>query len=77
MLFRSTSAPFVENPEDNRKYFRELKQLLVDINNKNIDNVYMNVLSMGMTNDYTVAVEEGATHVRVGTAIFGARDYSH
>ena len=72
-----TSAPFVENPEDNRKYFRELKQLLVDINNKNIDNVYMNVLSMGMTNDYTVAVEEGATHVRVGTAIFGARDYSH
>ena len=42
-----TSAPFVENPEDNRKYFRELKQLLVDINNKNIDNVYMNVLSMG------------------------------
>ena len=72
-----TSAPFIENPEDNRKYFRELKQLLVDINNKNIDNVYMNVLSMGMTNDYTVAVEEGATHVRVGTAIFGARDYSH
>ena len=72
-----TSAPFVENPEDNRKYFRELKQLLVDINNKNIDNVYMNVLSMGMTNDYTVAVEEGTTHVRVGTAIFGARDYSH
>ena len=72
-----TSAPFVENPEDNRKYFRELKQLLVDINNKNIDNVYMNVLSMGMTNDYTVAVEEGATHVRVGTAIFGARDYLH
>ena len=54
-----------------------VKQLLVDINNKNIDNVYMNVLSMGMTNDYTVAVEEGATHVRVGTAIFGARDYSH
>ena len=72
-----TSAPFVENPEDNRKYFRELKQLLVDINNKNIDNVYMNVFAMGMTNDYTVAVEEGATHVRVGTAIFGARDYSH
>lgn len=72
-----TSAPFVENPEDNRKYFRELKQLLVDINNKNIDNVYMNALSMGMTNDYKIAVEEGATCVRVGTAIFGARDYSH
>lgn len=72
-----TSAPFVDNPEDNRKYFKQLKQLLVDINQKNIDNVCMDVLSMGMTNDYTVAVEEGATHVRVGTAIFGARDYSH
>ena len=65
-----TSAPFVDNPEDNRKYFKQLKQLLVDINQKNIDNVCMDVLSMGMTNDYTVAVEEGATHVRVGTAIF-------
>lgn len=72
-----TSAPIVSDPEENRGVFRQLKQLLVDINDKNIDNVYMNVLSMGMTNDYEVAVEEGATHVRVGTAIFGARDYSH
>ena len=46
-----TSAPFVENPEENRKYFRQLKQLSVDINAKNIDNIYMDTLSMGMTND--------------------------
>jgi len=71
-----TSAPFVENPEDNRAVFRELKQLMVDINHKNIDNVNMRVLSMGMTNDFEVAVEEGSTMVRVGTAIFGARNYN-
>ena len=70
-----TSAPYVANPEDNRMYFRQLKQLCVDINAKNIDNINMDVLSMGMTNDYIVAIEEGATHIRVGTAIFGARDY--
>lgn len=72
-----TSAPYVANPEENRIYFRQLKQLCVDINAKNIDNINMDVLSMGMTNDYTVAIEEGATHIRVGTAIFGARDYSN
>ena len=72
-----TSAPYVANPEDNRVYFRQLKQLCVDINAKNIDNINMDVLSMGMTNDYIVAIEEGATHIRVGTAIFGARDYSN
>ena len=71
-----TSAPFVDNPEDNRQYFKKLKDLSVDINAKNIDNVHMDFLSMGMTNDYVVAVEEGATHVRVGTAIFGHRDYT-
>ena len=71
-----TIAPFVENPEDNRKYFRTLKQLSLDIISKNIDNINMNVLSMGMTNDYKVAIEEGATMVRVGTAIFGARNYN-
>lgn len=70
-----TIAPFVENPEDNRQYFRGIKQLSVDIAGKNIDNVSMNILSMGMTGDYTVAIEEGATMVRVGTGIFGARDY--
>ena len=68
-------APYVENPEDNRKYFASLKQLSVDINCKNIDNVNMNVLSMGMTGDYLVAIEEGATYVRVGTGIFGERQY--
>lgn len=70
-----TIAPFVENAEENRQYFRKLKQLSVDIEQKNIDNVNMNVLSMGMTGDYSVAVEEGATYVRVGTGIFGERDY--
>lgn len=72
-----TIAPFVPDPEDNRDIFRRLKKLSVDIEAKNIDNVTMNVLSMGMTNDYEVAVEEGATLVRVGTGIFGERDYSH
>lgn len=71
-----TIAPFVENPEENRKHFRALKQLSLDITSKNIDNVNMNVLSMGMTNDYKVAIEEGATMVRVGTAIFGTRNYN-
>ena len=70
-----TIAPFVENAEDNRLYFRKLRQMSVDIERKNIDNVSMNVLSMGMTGDYTVAVEEGAAYVRVGTGIFGERDY--
>ena len=68
-----TIAPYVENPEDNRKYFQQIRQLSVDIKKKNIDNVNMSVLSMGMTGDYQVAVEEGATMIRVGTGIFGAR----
>ena len=71
-----TVAPFTDNPEENRPYFRNLKQLAVDIAEKNIDNVTMSVLSMGMTDDYEVAIEEGATMVRVGTGIFGARIYS-
>lgn len=71
-----TVAPFVEDPEENREVFRSLKKLSVDIAAKNINNVTMSVLSMGMTNDYQVAIEEGATIVRVGTGIFGARDYS-
>lgn len=71
-----TIAPFVANPEDNRKYFRQIRELSVDIMNKNIDNVTMSVLSMGMTGDYMVAIEEGATMVRVGTGIFGERTYT-
>ena len=70
-----TIAPYVENPGDNRLYFRKIKQLSVDITNKNIDNVSMEILSMGMTGDYMVAIEEGATMVRVGTGIFGERNY--
>ena len=72
-----TIAPYVEDPEENRGIFRQLKKLSVDIAAKNINNVNMSVLSMGMTGDYQVAVQEGATMVRVGTGIFGERDYSH
>ena len=71
-----TIAPFVENAEDNRKYFAKLRELSVDISAKNIDNVNMRDLSMGMTGDYEVAIEEGATMVRVGTGIFGERNYN-
>ena len=71
-----TIAPYVENPEDNRAYFRGIKQLSVDIARENIDNVTMDCLSMGMTGDYEVAIEEGATMVRVGTGIFGERNYN-
>lgn len=70
-----TVAPYVEDSEENRLFFRNIKQLSVDIDNQNIDNVSMNVLSMGMTGDYMVAIEEGATIVRVGTGIFGERNY--
>lgn len=70
-----TIAPYVEDEEANRVIFQKLRQLSVDIKKKNIDNISMNVLSMGMTGDYRVAVEEGATYIRVGTGIFGERDY--
>jgi hypothetical protein len=71
-----TIAPIVENAEQNRVYFSKLNELAVDIDKENIDNVDMNILSMGMTGDYPVAVSEGATYVRVGTGIFGARNYT-
>lgn len=71
-----TIAPYVVDAEENRLYFRKIKQLSVDITNKNIDNVSMEILSMGMTGDYEVAIEEGATMVRVGTGIFGERNYN-
>ncbi len=70
-----TIAPYVENSEENRLYFAKLMQIYVDIIHKNIDNVFMEELSMGMTGDYEVAIEEGATYVRVGTGIFGERQY--
>ncbi|SDB09659.1 hypothetical protein SAMN02910298_00438 [Pseudobutyrivibrio sp. YE44] len=71
-----TIAPNVVVPEENRGIFHKIKDLSVDIANENIDNVDMRILSMGMTNDFEVAIEEGATHVRVGTAIFGERNYN-
>lgn len=71
-----TIAPFVEDPEENRSIFADLHKLYIDIKKKNHDNDTVSVLSMGMTNDYEVAIEEGATMVRVGTGIFGARNYA-
>ncbi len=71
-----TVAPYVDDPEENRSVFRKLKQLSVDITRKNIDNVSMDIMSMGMSGDYEIAIEEGATYVRVGTSIFGERNYS-
>lgn len=70
-----TVAPYVDNMEENRSIFRSLRQLSVDLKCKNIDNVNMEYLSMGMSGDYPVAIEEGARFVRVGTSIFGERDY--
>ena len=70
-----TVAPYTENAEENRIYFRKMKELLIDIRGKNIDNVFMDSLSMGMSSDYEVAIEEGATMVRIGTGIFGERIY--
>ena len=70
-----TVAPFTSNPEENRTYFSELKKLYVDIISKNIDNVSMELLSMGMTGDYKVAISEGANLIRVGTGVFGERHY--
>lgn len=71
-----TVAPYVENGEDNRPIFKKMYQLFVDLKCKNIDNTNIDILSMGMTGDYEVAIEEGATMVRIGTGIFGARNYN-
>ncbi|MCR5002202.1 MAG: YggS family pyridoxal phosphate-dependent enzyme [Lachnospiraceae bacterium] len=70
-----TVAPYVVDSEENRQVFVKMKQLSVDISRKSIDNVCMDYLSMGMSGDYTVAVEEGSAMVRVGTSIFGERNY--
>ena len=69
-------APYVENAESNRQYFVKLRKIYVDITNKLMHNSRVDVMSMGMTGDYQVAIEEGATMVRVGTGIFGARNYN-
>ena len=69
-------APYVVDSEENRPLFHKIKDLSVDIMSENIDNVSMSILSMGMSNDYQVAIEEGATMVRIGSNLFGKRDYS-
>ena len=71
-----TVAPYTDDPETNREFFKKLRDLSVDIDRQSIDNVSMHTLSMGMTGDFEVAIEEGATHIRVGTAMFGKRDYT-
>ncbi len=70
-----TIAPYENNIEDTRWIFKELKAIYQDIKSKNYKNVDMEILSMGMTNDYEIAIEEGSTMVRVGTGIFGKRKY--
>jgi pyridoxal phosphate enzyme (YggS family) len=68
-----TIAPLAESPEEVRWVFAGLRKLLIDIRKENIDNIDMDCLSMGMSNDFEVAIEEGATMVRIGTALFGKR----
>ena len=68
--------PICEESEENRKYFNKMKKLFVDIGAKNIDNVDMDILSMGMSDDFDIAVEEGANLIRLGTALFGRRIYN-
>lgn len=71
-----TSAPYVVDSDENREIFHKMKQLSVDILRKNIDNISMDILSMGMSQDYIAAIKEGSTMVRVGTDIFGKRNYN-
>ena len=68
--------PICENSEQNRKYFAKMKKLFIDIGTKKIDNSSMDILSMGMSDDYEAAIEEGANMVRLGTALFGRRNYN-
>lgn len=72
-----TIPPAIDLPEESRKYFRDMYKLFIDIRGKNIDNSSMSVLSMGMSNDFDIAVEEGANLVRVGTSLFGRRIYNN
>lgn len=70
-----TMAPYTEEPEEVRKFFKMLKELSLDISRKNIENIDMTYLSMGMSNDFEIAVEEGANLIRIGSKIFGERNY--
>ena len=67
-------APYAEDPEEVRVYFRQVKDLFEELKASGLKD--MDMLSMGMSHDFETAIEEGATHIRVGTAIFGERDYS-
>ncbi len=71
-----TIAPYTEDPESNRQYFSDLRKMLDQLKSENIPGTQLDTLSMGMTGDYEVAIEEGATFVRVGTGIFGERNYN-
>ena len=66
-------APFVDFAEENRKFFQQMRDIYIDIKDKHMYNANMNILSMGMSNDYEIAIEQGANLVRIGTRIFGSR----
>ena len=68
-----TIPPFLPDPEDVRPYFKRLRELRDEVNRKGIPGIHLSELSMGMSHDFEVAIEEGATFIRVGTAIFGPR----
>ena len=70
-----TIPPICDNETEIREYFRKMYKLFIDIRSKKIDNSYMDILSMGMSDDFQIAIEEGANLVRVGTALFGKRNY--
>lgn len=71
-----TVAPYFENSEETRVYFKRMKEIFDDLKKLNYDNIDMKILSMGMSNDFKVAIEEGSNLIRLGTLIFGKRDYS-
>ena len=70
-----TVPPISETDMEKRRYFSRMKKLFVDIRSKNIDNIHMDILSMGMSDDYIQAILEGSTEVRIGSALFGKRVY--
>lgn len=70
-----TIPPVCESQDEARRYFEKMHRAFIDIKSKNIDNINMDVLSMGMSGDYEAAILEGSNIVRVGSAIFGARKY--
>ncbi|KXZ39573.1 hypothetical protein SAMN05661008_01237 [Alkalithermobacter thermoalcaliphilus JW-YL-7 = DSM 7308] len=70
-----TMAPYTQDKEDTRIYFRKLKELSLKISDMKLENMYMDYLSMGMSNDYTVAIQEGSNMIRLGTVLFGERNY--